>query len=346
MAGRAISLSRIKGEQRKYSSGAARILRQPPVWGFVMKKNRKKERLTWSAFKQFIPLYLMLLPACIYFFINNYIPMSGIIVAFKKYSKKKGIYGSDWCGLTNFEYLFKNDAALIIRNTLLYNVTFIILGMVVGVTLAILITDVRSKKMKKLYQSAIMLPFLISIVIISYIVFAFLSAENGMVNNAILEPLGLSPVQWYAEPKYWPFILVFVNLWKGCGYGTLIYIAGIAGIDPSFYEAAKLDGASKWQQIVNITIPCLVPSLITMTMLNLGRIFCSDFGLFYQVPQNSGALFGVTQTIDTYVYRAMIATGGIGRSAAAGFFQSVVGFALVMGANALVRKISRENAMF
>lgn len=314
--------------------------------GLVMAKKDKKKKLTWVQFRQYIPLYLMLLPSLVYFFINNYIPMTGIVVAFKKYSKKKGIYGSDWNGLENFKYLFKNDASLIIRNTLLYNIVFIVLGMVVGVTLAILITDVTSKRLKKLYQSAIMLPFLISIVIVSYIVFAFLSAENGMINNSLLKPLGLSTVQWYAQPKYWPFILTFVNLWKGCGYGTLIYIAGIAGIDSSFYEAARLDGATRWQQITNITIPCLVPSLVTMTMLSLGRIFASDFGLFFQVPQNSGALFSVTQTIDTYVYRALIASGGIGRSAAAGFFQSVVGFTLVMVANALVRRISRDNAMF
>lgn len=161
-----------------------------------------------------------------------------------------------------------------------------------------------------------------------------------------MKALGKDPVQWYSEPKYWPFILTFVNIWKGCGYGTLIYIAGITGIDPSFYEAAKLDGASKWQQIKSITIPSLVPSLITMTMLNLGRIFSSDFGLFFQVPQNSGALFSVTQTVDTYVYRALMSSGGLGRSAAAGFLQSVVGFILVMGANALVSRISKENAMF
>lgn len=310
-----------------------------------MKKNYK-ERLTWAKFKEYIPLYLMLLPGLLYFFINNYIPMTGIVVAFKKYNKQKGMYGSDWCGLDNFKFLFRNDAALIIRNTLLYNIVFILLGMVVGVTLAILITDVESKRSKKLYQSAILLPFLVSIVIVSYIVFGFLSVENGMLNNGVLKLLGIDPIQWYAEPKYWPFILVFVNLWKGVGYGTLIYIAGITGIDTSFYEAARLDGASRWQQIRNITIPCLIPSLITMTMLSLGRIFCSDFGLFYQVPQNSGALFSVTQTIDTYVFRALMASGGIGRSAAAGFFQSVVGFILVMCANALVRKISKDNAMF
>lgn len=307
---------------------------------------KKKTKMTWAQMRQYIPLYLMLLPGMIYLFINNYIPMTGIIIAFKKYNKRTGIYGSPWNGLENFEYLFQNDAWIILRNTFLYNVVFMVLGTVVGVALAILITDVASARAKKVYQSAIMLPFLISIVIVSYIVFAFLSVENGMINNSILEPLGIAPVKWYSEPKYWPFILTFVNLWKGCGYGTLIYIAGITGIDTSFYEAARLDGASRWQQIKNITIPCLIPSIITMTVMGVGRIFCSDFGLFYQVPQNSGALYDVTNTIDTYVYRALMSAGGIGRSAAAGFFQSVVGFVLVMSVNALVRKFSKENAMF
>lgn len=307
---------------------------------------RKREKMSWRQFKQFIPLYLMILPGAIYLFINNYMPMTGIIVAFKKYNAKQGIYKSPWCGLDNFVYLFKNDALLIIRNTLFYNIAFIILGLIAGVTLAILINDISSKNAKKIYQSAIMLPFLISIVIVSYIVFAFLSVENGMINKSLLKPLGKTIIQWYSEPRYWPFILTFVNLWKGVGYGTLIYIAGITGIDTAFYEAARLDGATKWQQIRKITIPCLVPSIITITMLSIGRIFYSDFGLFYQVPQNSGALFGVTNTIDTYVYRALISAGGIGRSASAGFFQSMVGFILVMTANALVKKYSKENAMF
>lgn len=306
----------------------------------------KREKVTLRQLKKFLPLYIMILPSVIYLFINNYIPMTGIIVAFKRYNRQKGIYFSDWVGLDNFKYLFQHDAFIIIRNTFLYNVVFIILGTVVGVALAILITDVASRKAKKIYQSAIMLPYLISIVIVSYIVFAFLSPENGMVNNMILEPLGMEPVRWYSEPKYWPFILVFVNLWKGVGYGTLIYIAGIAGIDPSLYEAAKLDGASKWQQVRNITLPSLIPSIITLTVMNVGRIFYSDFGLFYQVPQNSGALYDVTNTIDTYVYRAMISTGGMGRSAAAGFFQSIVGFVLVLTVNGLIRKFSKENAIF
>lgn len=296
--------------------------------------------------KKYGLLYLMALPTVIYLFINNYIPMAGIVVAFKNYKVKKGLFFSDWCGLSNFTYLFKYDAWKIIRNTLGYNVAFIIVNLVLGVAIAIMISDVASDKAKKVYQSAILLPFLISMVIVSYIVYAFLSAENGIMNNTILPFLGKEEIMWYSEPKYWIFILILVNTWKSIGYGTLIYIAGIAGIDKSFYEAAQLDGATKWQQIKNITIPCLVPSIITLLLLNIGRIFYSDFGLFYQIPQDSGALYSVTDTIDTYVYRAMISAGGIGRSSAAGVLQSVVGFTLVMLANWIVRKISEENALF
>ena len=306
-----------------------------------------KKKLTLARFKQDIPLYLMLLPGAVYLFINNYIPMTGIVVAFKTYNVNDGIYGSPWAGLKNFEFLFgTNEAAIIVRNTLLYNVAFIIVNMVVGIILAIFISDVVNNRMKKLYQSSILLPFLISIVVVSYIVFALLSHENGMFNKTLLPLLGLDPVQWYNDTTWWPLILIITNCWKGVGYGTLIYIAAIAGIDQSFYEAAELDGASKWQQITQITLPCLVPSIITLLIMNIGRIFYSDFGLFYQVPQNSGSLYSVTNTIDTYVYRALMSTGGIGRSSAAGLLQSVVGFTLVMVSNLVVRKASAENAIF
>ena len=306
-----------------------------------MKNKVKKKEII-----RYLPVYLLILPSLIYIFINNYIPMGGIIVAFKQFSAKKGIWGSDWIGFKNFEYLLKGDAAVIIRNTICYNIVFIILNMVVGVALAILITDVACSSLKKIYQSAILLPFLLSMVIVSYIVFAFLSGETGMINKGILEPLGKEPIMWYSNTKPWPFILTFVNLWKGVGYGTLIYISGIAGIDKSLFEAAELDGASRWQSIRNITLPGLKPSLITMTLLSVGKIFYSDFGLFYQVPQNSGALYSVTDTVDTYVYRALMSSGGIGRSSAAGVIQSGVGFILVIASNAIVNKISKENALF
>ncbi|MDE7187197.1 MAG: ABC transporter permease subunit [Lachnospiraceae bacterium] len=297
-------------------------------------------------YKEHWPLYLMMLPGLLYLLINNYIPMAGIVIAFKKLNFAEGIFASPWVGLDNFKFLFgTKDAWIITRNTLLYNVAFIIVNMVVGIAIAVLICEIRNTKLKKLYQSAILLPFLMSMVILSYIVYALLSSENGLVNNAIFRVLNLEPIQWYQEPKYWPFILVFANCWKGVGYGCLIYIASLVGIDPSFYEAARLDGASKWQEIYKITLPCLVPTIITLLLLSVGRIFYSDFGLFYQVPMNSGVLFPVTNTIDTYVYRGLIG-GKISMSSAAGVYQSLVGFVVVMLSNWIVRRADKDQALF
>lgn len=297
--------------------------------------------------KKYWPLYIMFIPGLAYLIINNYIPMAGIVVAFKQYNVNDGMFGSPWVGLENFEFLFgTSDAFIILRNTLLYNIAFILVNNAVGILLAIILSDVKAKRLRTLYQSSLLLPFLISIVVVSYIVFALLSQENGMLNNTILPLLGKEPVSWYSTPKYWPVILTLTNLWKGVGYGTLIYVAAIAGIDSSLFEAAALDGASKWQQITHITLPFLIPAAVTLLILSVGKIFFSDFGLFYQVPQNSGSLFPVTQTIDTYVYRALMSAGGIGRSAAASVFQSVVGFVLVMTTNLIVRKVSAENAIF
>ena len=305
----------------------------------------KKSRL--RAYKEHWPLYLMLLPGLLYLLINNYIPMAGIVIAFKKLNFAKGIFASPWAGFENFKFLFATkDAWIITRNTLLYNVAFILVNMVVGIAIAILICEIRSTRMKKLYQSAILLPFLMSMVILSYIVYALLSSENGLINNSILSALHLEPVQWYQEPKYWPFILIFANCWKGVGYGCLIYIASLVGIDPSYYEAARLDGASKWQEIRNITLPCLVPTIITLLLLSIGRIFYSDFGLFYQVPMDSGPLINITNTIDTYVYRGLMQSNNIGMSSAAGVYQSLVGCGLVLLANFIVNKVSKEDALF
>lgn len=286
----------------------------------------------------------MMLPGLLYLFINNYMPMYGLIIAFKQVNFSLGIWDSPWVGLSNFKFLFATDDAWIItRNTLLYNIAFIIINTVVGIFFAILITGVTNKKAKKVYQSAILVPYLMSIVIVSYIVYAFLSAENGLLNNTILKN---NPINWYQEAKYWPVILVIVNTWKGIGYGCLIYISALNGIDPSLYEAASLDGAGKLQQIKHIMLPSLKGTIITLTLLNIGRIFYSDFGLFYQVPQNSGQLYATTNVIDTYVYRALLQLGNTGMSAAAGFYQSIVGFILVMTSNLVVRKISKENALF
>ena len=312
-----------------------------------MKKAEVKKEKKKNALKEYWPLYLMMLPALLYLLINNYIPMAGMVIAFKKLNFAKGIWASPWAGLKNFKFLFASrDAWVITRNTLLYNVAFILVNMVVGIAIAILITEVRNTKLKKIYQSAILLPFLMSMVILSYIVYALLSAENGLVNNSILPLFHMDPIQWYQKPKYWPAILIIANCWKGVGYGCLIYIASLIGIDPSFYEAARLDGASKWQEITKITLPSLVPTIITLLLLSIGRIFYSDFGLFYQVPMNSGVLFPTTNVIDTYVYRALIEQGNISMSSAAGVYQSLVGFCVVMLSNWIVRRVDKDQALF
>lgn len=295
---------------------------------------------------RYLPIYIMALPGLIYLFINNYMPLPGLVLAFKKYNAKKGIYGSKFVGFSNFKYLFATkDAFVITRNTILYNLVFILVNTILAVFVAIMIAEMTSK-MKKVYQCLILLPYMISMVIVSYLVFGFLSSDNGFVNNTVLRWLGREPVSWYMEKKYWPFILVFVNAWKVTGYNSIIYISTILGIDRGIYESAAIDGASKWMQIRKITLPLLRPTVIMMTLLAVGRIFYSDFGLFYQVPQNQGALFAVTNTIDTYVYRGLLELGNMSMSAAAGLYQSIIGFLLIIGANLLVRKIEPDSALF
>ena len=310
------------------------------------KRKGKSTKSKKAVFKKYLPVYLMALPGILYLFINNYMPLPGLVLAFKNYNARKGIYRSDWVGLKNFKFLFAtNDAWIITRNTIGYNVVFIIINTVAAIAVAIILAEMQHR-IKKFYQSVILLPYMISMVIVSYLVFAFLSMENGFVNNSILIPLGKEPVNWYMEKQYWPFILVFVNLWKVIGNNCIIYMSTIIGFDRGYYEAAAIDGASKWQQITKITLPLLKPTIIMMTLLAIGKIFYSDFGLFYQVPQNSGALFPVTNTIDTYVYRGLLELGDITMSAAAGVYQSIVGFILVLGTNLLVRRIDPDSALF
>lgn len=305
-----------------------------------MRTNKKKR------VKKYFPIYLMALPGLIYLFINNYMPIPGLVLAFKKYNARKGIWGSDFVGLKNFKYLFATqDAFIITRNTICYNAIFIIVNTIFAIFVAILLAELTSK-MKNVYQCLILLPYMISMVIVSYLVFGFLSTENGFINNTVLKAFGADPIAWYMEKKYWPAILVLVNMWKAIGYNCIIYLAAILGIDRGIYESAAIDGASKWQQIKNITIPLLKPTIIMLTLLAVGRIFYSDFGLFYQVPQNQGALFSVTNTIDTYVYRGLLELGDISMSSAAGLYQSAVGFVLVLGANLIIRKVEPDSAMF
>ena len=244
----------------------------------------KSKKIRWG---HVLPMYLMILPGLVYLICNNFIPMFGIMIAFKKLSFRKGLMKSPWVGLDNFKYLFTSDtAAVIIRNTVLYNLLFIILGTVISIAMAILLNEITKKKLQSTYQTIILLPFLMSWVVVSYLVNAFLATDTGLINTMI-RGAGGEAVNWYMEPKYWPFILTFVNIWKGTGYSIIVYLATLVGISTEYYEAAKIDGATKWQQIKDITLPLLKPTVITMTILSIGRIFASDFGLFYQIPRNS-----------------------------------------------------------
>lgn len=303
-----------------------------------MKKGKLKLK------KQSVMLLLMMAPGIVYLVINNYIPMAGIVLAFKKYDYSKGMWASPWTGFSNFTYLFQTkDAYIMIRNTLLYNLAFIFLGTVLAVAIAVLLNEIKNERMKKLYQVLILIPYLISMVVVSYIVYAFLSSDSGLINNLIgKEPL----INWYTKKEAWPFILIFVHLWKNFGYSSIIYYATIIGIDKEIYEAATVDGANRLRKIWHVTIPGIKLTVITMVLLSIGRIFRSDFGLFYQVPQNSGLLSDVTTTIDVYVYKGITQLNDVGRASAAGFFQAVCGFIIILAVNFVVRKIDKESALF
>ncbi len=312
----------------------------------MMLNSSKANKSSKSLMRRF-PIYLMMAPGLIYLLFNNYIPIAGLAIAFKNIDFRKGILKSDWIGYKNFEYLFKTkDALIITRNTLLYNAAFILLGIVFGVITALLLNEVSSKRLLKFFQTTILSPQLVSWIVVSYFVYALLSIDKGMINNRILPLLGIKEISWYTEPKYWPFIITIMQIWKTIGFNSIIYLATIVGISSDYYEAATLDGATRNQQIIHITLPLLVPTIITLFLIHVGRIFYADFGLFFQVPMNSGALFSTTNVIDTYVYRALLQIGDIGMSAAAGFYQSIVGFILIIISNLIIRKFNKENALF
>lgn len=305
-----------------------------------MKKNIKK-RLT-----RYFPLYLMMIPGFAYLIINNYVPMAGLVIAFKNVNFTKGIWASDWVGFKNFEFLFTTkDAWIITRNTVLYNLAFIVIGTSFAILVAILICDMRNKKFTKLAQNIIILPSLISMVVAAVLAYAVLSTESGVLNK-LLESMHMDGVNWYSTPGAWPVIILIVYLWKNAGFQCILFIASIIGISSDYFEAARIDGASKWQQIRYITLPLIRPTIIMVVILALGKIFYSDFGLFYQVTRDSGAIYATTNTIDTYVFRGLTKLGNIGMSSAAGFYQSIVGFVLVLFSNLAIRKYNKESALF
>lgn len=313
----------------------------------MSKKRKQQLSAPKYRFRQRLPFYIFVLPGLLYLLINNYIPMFGIAIAFKKLNFAKGIWGSDWCGFDNFKFLFATkDAWEITRNTLLYNTAFFVIGTVCAIALAILINEITSRRASKLYQTVILLPYLLSWVIVGYLSYAFLSSETGLINNSILKPLGLDPINFYQDKTYWPYILILFNLWKNVGYSMIIYFSSIVGINTDYYEAARIDGASKWKQIKYITLPMLKPTVITLFIMSVGQVFRSDFGLFYQVPRNSGALYPVTRTIDVYVYQALMKNSDYAMSSAASVYQAVCGLILILVANTIVRRYHKESALF
>lgn len=323
------------------------------------KKALKRDKWGSGEIKRHIAFLTMLLPGLAFLFCFNYLPMPAIILAFKRYSlakppkdfwiQNKFIYSlfidNPWVGFNNFKFIFESpDAWTVVRNTVGYNLVFMALGLVMAVGLAIIINELNNRLAAKIYHTILFLPYFISWIVVAYLVYAFVSAKG--VFNQIFVALGMPTINFYSEPKYWPFIFVFFNVWKYTGNNSIIYLATLSGFDQELYEAAAIDGANKWQQIRHITIPQLIPTIVLLQILAVGRIFNGDFDMFYSLPNGSGPLKGVSTTLDVYVYNTMKTGAQLGLAAAAGFFQSIVGFTLVLTTNLIVRKVSPEMAMF
>ena len=293
----------------------------------------------------------MVLPGAVWLLLIRYLPMFGIVLAFKNYKAQRpntfwnNILKSKWVGLDNFQFLKSPDTAVMIRNTLGYNILWIILGLIISVAFAVMMSELSNRLMAKTYQTMMFFPYFLSWVVASYFVLAFLDPTSGMI-PAMQKAGGGAVTNFYHETRWWPLILTICNLWKNIGYSSVLYLAAITGIDTTQYEAAAVDGATKWQQVFHVTLPNIRTMIVILLIMNVGKIFNADFGLFYNVPQNSGSLYPVTQVVDTYVYRAYANTHNIGMSSAAGFLQSAVGLVCIVGANAIVRKIDPESSLF
>lgn len=305
-----------------------------------------KKKSRWKEFRDNAELSALTVPGIILLLVFSYIPMLGIIIAFKDYRNNLGIFGSKWVGFQNFKFFFTSqDAWRIGRNTVGYGILFIVLNLIAAVFVAILLYEVRKKIALKFYQTSMILPHFLSWVIVGYITYILLEPDMGILNK-IIKAFGGEGLQWYSEPKYWVFILPIVNLWKNIGLKTIMYYAALMGIDEQLYEAAQLDGAGRFKQILYITLPSLVPLMTILTILDVGHIIKGDFGLFYTIPRDVGLLYPTTDIIDTYVYRGLRTGDDIGITTAVGLFQSVVGFLMVVGTNLVVKKISPENSLF
>ncbi len=337
----------MEDKQPKDQMKEAAISNQPRIEN----KREAQKKPFKQRLKTNLPLLVFSLPAFIWFIIFAYLPMFGLIIPFKRYkifSKNffYNLYKSDWAGLDNFKFFFRsNDAWIIIRNTIGYNFIFIVLNIVLAMFTAIALHEILNKKAAKFYQTSMFLPHFLSWVVISYAVFAFLSPDKGLLNRLIVS-LGGDKINWYTNTKFWPFFLVLINSWKGLGYNTVVYLSALSGIDKTYYEAAAMDGATKWQQTKKITIPLLKPVIIIIFVTSLANIFRADFGLFFQVPRNSGPLYNVTNVIDTYVFRALLQTGDIGLSSAVSLLQSIVGTVLILFSNKIVKRYDPQRSLF
>ena len=310
-----------------------------------MKVKTKKKKMTRIEWKENVQMFIMLIPGLVLTFIFSYMPMPGIVLAFKNFNPNKGIWGSDWVGLKNFEFFFTStDAVRTIRNTLMYSVSWLIIDLVAAVGLALMLYFLRSAEATKFYNTVVIIPKFMSTVIIAFIAYTILSPSYGLLNQ-VIRFFGGQDVQWYMEAGYWPIIMTIVHVWQTVGMNSILYYASLMSLDESQLEAAKIDGANLRQQIWYVILPHLIPIMVVTTILAIRNLFSGDFGLFYQVTKDQGLLYPTTDIINTYTYRALLA-GSYAKSTAVGLFQSIMGMILILISNGIVRKVSPENAMF
>ena len=294
------------------------------------------------------PAYAMCIPSLLYFLLFSYIPMAGIVLVFKDYNVVDGIFGSPWTDpwYNNFRFFFSSSRVLKVTcNTLILNLFFLVTSLVCQMGLAILLNELRISSIKKLSQSIVFLPYFMSWVVVGGIVYSFFSNEYGVVNST-LRSLGMEPVKWYQSPQYWRTILIFAHIWKWTGYGSVIYMAAIMGIDPTLYESATIDGANRFKQAWLITVPLLKPTAVILVLMSIGRIFFGDFGMVYGIARDNGIILESIEVIDTYVYRSMRVTGDFSLSTAIGMYQSFMGLVLLTLANWVAKKINDGTGLF
>lgn len=299
---------------------------------------------TIKTFMKYRQLFILSIPGVLLLFLFSYMPLYGILLPFKDYKIDLGFWDSPWVGFDNFKYLFSQDAWRITRNTVLYNLAFIVVLLIVAVAFALMLNEMKRSSVK-FYQTVLFLPYFLSFTVVSYIFLALFDMEHGLV-NVILQWFGEEAVLWYNDAKYWPPLLILTYVWKNAGYYTIIYFTGLLGINEEYYEAARVDGANRWHLIKSISIPLLKPLIILMVLMQVGKIFVGNFDMFYQIPRDSSLLYATTDVIDTYVFRSLKSLGDIGMASAAGVYQSIVGLVLVLIVNGLIRKFDKENSVF